>query len=57
MLTDTQTGSQWNQFGQCISGDMEGAQMAVLQSYQQYVRAWLSFHGHSDFYDFNSAGK
>ena len=56
VLTDT-TGAEWNQFGQCISGEMEGTQLKVLQSYQQYVRAWLSFHGHTDFYDFNHSSK
>ncbi|MGB1258295.1 MAG: DUF3179 domain-containing (seleno)protein [Thiolinea sp.] len=55
VLTDTATGSTWNHFGQCIEGEMNGAQLTQMQSYQQYVRAWASFHGHSDFYDFNHA--
>ncbi len=55
VLTDTKTGSQWDQFGHCISGKMNGAQLKPFQAYQQYVRAWASFHGHTDFYDFNAS--
>ena len=52
VLTDIKTGSEWNQFGQCISGDMSGSSLATIQSYQQYVRAWVSFHSNTSFYDF-----
>ena len=54
VLTDTKTGSQWDHLGRCTSGAMSGKQLQHLQCYQQYVRAWSSFHGHTDFYDFNS---
>lgn len=52
-ITDTGTGSVWNQLGLCTEGELKGTQLTALQSYQQYVRAWASFHGHSTYYDFN----
>lgn len=51
-LRDTKTKSQWNLLGQCISGDMKGSQLQQIQSYQQFLRAWISFHPQTDFYDF-----
>ena len=53
VLTDTKTSSEWDHFGRCTSGEMKGAELTAIQSYQQYVRAWATFHGHTSFYDFN----
>jgi len=52
-LTDSVSGSVWNQFGRCVSGPRQGTQLQLLQSYQQFVRGWLTFHPETDFYDFN----
>ncbi|MEM6985114.1 MAG: DUF3179 domain-containing (seleno)protein [Pseudomonadota bacterium] len=54
VLTDTSSGSKWDQFGRCVEGQLAGTQLTALQSYQQYVRAWVSFHADTTFYDFNS---
>ena len=52
VFRDTKTGSQWNQFGRCTSGEMMGSELTQVQSYQQYIRAWAEFHSHTDFYHF-----
>jgi len=51
-MTDSQTGSTWNWFGTCVSGALEGQKLTPLQSYQQYVRSWITFHPNTTFYDF-----
>ena len=51
-LVDSETGSVWDQFGRCIKGKMKGKSLPQIQSYKQYVRAWLSFHPHTTFYNF-----
>ncbi|MEM6305816.1 MAG: DUF3179 domain-containing (seleno)protein [Pseudomonadota bacterium] len=51
-LRDTQTGSRWDDFGRCLEGAHQGATLRQVQSYQQFLRAWISFHGHTDFYTF-----
>lgn len=53
VLTDSKTGSQWDHLGRCTTGELSGKQLQHLQCYQQCVRAWSAFHGHTDFYDFN----
>ena len=50
---DTGTGSGWDRFGRCIKGKMKGKELTRVQSYKQYIRAWLNFHPQSTFYDFN----
>lgn len=52
-MSDTQTGSQWDWFGVCVAGEMQGKQLSQLQSYQQYVRSWIEFHPTTGFFDFN----
>lgn len=51
-LTDTNTQSTWNIFGQCIAGALKGKELPKVQHYQQYIRAWLRFHPDSDFYKY-----
>ena len=51
---DTKTRAQWNQFGQCVAGDMIHTQLKPVQSYQQFLRSWGEFHPHTDFYDFKT---
>ena len=50
---DVNTGSSWDRFGRCTKGKMKGKTLARIQSYKQYIRAWLNFHPQSSFYDFN----
>ena len=51
-LRDTTTGSSWTYWGQCTDGPLVGEQLTQVQSYQQYLRAWISFHEGSTFYNF-----
>ena len=51
-LKDSQTGSTWDWFGTCLKGKMKGKQLSQLQSYQQYIRSWITFHPETSFYDF-----
>lgn len=51
-LTDTKTGSVWDTFGRCHTGELAGKHLTQIQSYQQFLRAWISFHGHTTFFEF-----
>ena len=52
-LIDNETGSEWNHLGRCIKGKLKGKSLAQQQSYQQFVRAWIIFHPHTNFYEFS----
>ncbi|MEM7268516.1 MAG: DUF3179 domain-containing (seleno)protein [Pseudomonadota bacterium] len=52
VLKDAATGGEWDQFGRCLSGPHEGAQLTQVQSYQQFLRSWISFHPGTTFYNF-----
>ena len=56
-MKDSETGSSWDCFGRCIKGKLKGKSLTQLQSYKQYVRAWVTFHPDASFYDFQTAGK
>ncbi len=51
-LTDTNTQSKWNLFGQCTEGQLKGKQLQKIQFYQQFIRAWISFNPDSTYYQF-----
>ena len=51
-LRDTETGSRWTYWGKCTEGPLMGEQLTQVQSYQQFLRAWISFHEGSTFYNF-----
>ena len=51
-LRDTETGSSWTYWGKCMKGPLKGEQLTQVQSYQQFLRAWISFHEGSTFYNF-----
>ena len=51
-MTDSQTGSTWDWFGTCLKGKMKGRQLSQIQSHQQYIRSWITFHPETSFYDF-----
>ena len=55
-MKDTDTGSTWDCFGRCIKGKLKGRSLTQLQSYKQYVRAWVTFHPDASFYDFQNVG-
>ncbi len=52
-LTDTNTQSKWDLFGRCTTGKLKGKELSKVQSYRQFIRAWISFRPDSSFYDFN----
>ena len=52
IITDSQTGSHWSHLGLCIKGKLKGTQLEQLQSYQQFIRAWITFHPDTAFYQF-----
>ena len=52
VITDTQTGSSWSHLGHCTDGKLKGKKLAQLQSYQQFIRAWITFHPDTAFYQF-----
>ena len=54
-MKDGETRSSWDRFGRCTKGKLKGKSLTRLQSYKQYVRAWVTFHPHASFYDFQNA--
>lgn len=52
-LTDINSKSTWNLYGHCTEGKWKGKKLSVVQNYQQFIRAWVSFHPDTTFYDFN----
>ena len=56
-MKDSETGSSWDRFGRCKKGKLKGSALAQLQSYKQYVRAWVTFHPDASFFDFQNAGQ
>ena len=51
-MIDEETNSTWDHLGRCIKGKLKGKQLQQIQSYQQFVRAWIIFHPETDFYKF-----
>ena len=47
---DMETGSQWNLFGQAISGPLEGEKLPDVENGLHFAFAWLAFHPESDIY-------
>lgn len=43
-VLDVNTGSVWNWRGQCTDGPLKGAQLKVVQSYQEFWHSWQTFH-------------
>ncbi len=43
VITDKATSSSWNSDGRCISGTLQGQQLPVLQSYQEFWHSWKTF--------------
>ena len=51
-LSYGERGESWNLFGHCTAGKLKGVQLTKVQYYKQFIRAWLSFHPNSSFYQF-----
>jgi len=56
-LKDDATGSSWDMFGRCKTGKLKGKSLTQLQSYKQYVRAWVTFHPDASFYNFPATSR
>ena len=50
VLTDDQTGSTWNLFGEATSGELEGTQLRLLVAAPHYWFAWAAFHPETEIY-------
>lgn len=51
-LYDVETHSRWSDVGRCTDGPLKGQHLTQVQSYQQFVRAWITFHPDTEFYTF-----
>ena len=49
-ITDVQTGSEWNLFGQAISGPLKGKHLKMIPSGNHFAFAWLAFNPESEIY-------
>ena len=52
VMTDKATQSSWDHLGRCTAGPLAGKQLVQCQSYQQFIRAWITFHPETSFYAF-----
>ncbi len=44
MMVDTNTQSLWSLRGECSEGQLKGAKLKSIQSYQEYWHSWKTFH-------------
>lgn len=44
LLVDENTGSFWNVYGSCISGQLKGAQLGLVNAYQEFWHSWKTFN-------------
>jgi len=44
LLSDSNTGSQWDAGGLCVSGPLKDQQLQPIQSYQEFWHSWSHFH-------------
>jgi hypothetical protein len=49
-IIDSETRSEWNIFGQAISGELEGRQLEIYTSFAQFWFAWASAHPETSVY-------
>jgi len=52
ILRDDQTKSEWSLTGHCINGQLQGAALKPVQSYQEFWHSWKSFHPLTTQYNF-----
>ena len=52
VMTDKASQSSWDHLGRCYKGPLAGKTLTTIQSYQQFIRAWITFHPDTDFYRF-----
>ncbi len=49
-LVDRNTGSQWNWRGQCVAGQLQGAELTYVQAYQEFWHSWRTFQSNTQVY-------
>lgn len=54
VLTDEQTGSTWNLFGEATAGDLEGETLRQLIAAPHFWFAWAAFHPETEVYGLES---
>lgn len=50
LITDNETGSEWDVFGRAISGELEGAQLEPVLSHPHFWFAWAAFRPETRIY-------
>lgn len=53
MIVDTNTFSQWNNDGICLSGTLKDAHLHSVPAYQEFWHSWNTFHPNSTVYKEN----
>jgi hypothetical protein len=51
LLTDSNTHSQWDFQGNCISGSLKNSKLEELPSYQEFWHSWKQFHPNTTQYN------
>lgn len=49
-IVDNETGSEWNVFGQAVSGELEGAELQPVLSHMHFWFAWAAFRPDTEVY-------
>ena len=49
-LTDRETGSKWNSYGECVAGRLKGSTLEALILEPEYWFAWSEFHRETKIY-------
>ncbi len=49
-IIDLETGSIWNVFGECISGELEGAQLEAFPFFVKEWYGWFTYHPETEIY-------
>ena len=50
VITDNETGSEWNIFGQAVSGELAGAQLEALLTRTDFWFAWAAFNPETEIF-------
>lgn len=57
ILRDAQTQSSWNIQGRCNEGKLQGTQLPVVQSYQEFWHSWRTFRPQTTAYHYAREGE
>ena len=50
-LVDAETGSQWNEFGECVAGKLKGSHLKMVIGEPQFWWAWAAYGSTTSVYD------